>query len=115
ASIDFALSRSVRDSAHMLDVMQVVQPEAAFQTPLYPGKYGDVLSEPFEKPLTIAYTTKSPVGTPVSGDAERAVHRTIQWLEKEGHTTVEVDNDVDGVRLMQNYFLMNSGEVSNVI
>ena len=115
ASIDFVLSRSVRDSARMLDVLQVVQPEAAFQTPLYPGKYADVLGHPFEKSLKIAYTTKSPVGTPVSADAERAVHRTIQWLEQEGHVTYEVDNGVDGIRLMNNYFLMNSGEVSNVI
>lgn len=115
ASIDFALSRTVRDSARMLDLLQVVQPEAAFQTPLYPGKYRDVLAEPFEKPLKIAYTTRSPVGTPVSGDAEEAVHHTIQWLEGQGHMTYEMDNDVDGVQLMENYFLMNSGEVSNVI
>lgn len=115
ASIDFALSRTVRDSAHMLDILQVFQPEAAFHTPLYPGKYADVLSQPFEKPLNIAYTTKSPVGTPVSADAERAVHRMIGWLEKEGHAVHEVDNGVDGIQLMENYFLMNSGEVSNVV
>lgn len=115
ASIDFALSRTVRDSAGMLDSLQVVQPEAAFQTPLFPGKYVEILSEPFTQPLKIAYTTKSPVGTPVSADAERAVHQTVQWLENEGHIVCEVDNGVDGVELMRNYFLMNSGEVSNVI
>lgn len=115
ASIDFALSRTVRDTAGMLDVLQVVQPEAAFQTPLYPGKYTGVLNQPFEKPLKIAYTTKSPVGTPVSADAERAVHRMNAWLESEGHITREVDNGVDGSGLMRNYFLMNSGEVSNVV
>ncbi len=37
ASIDFVLSRSVRDSAKVLDLQQVVQPEAAFQTPLFAG------------------------------------------------------------------------------
>lgn len=115
ASIDFALSRTVRDSARMLDCLQVVQPEAAFQTPLYHGQYTDVLSEPFQETLKIAYTTKSPVGTAVSEDAKQAVHQTVKWLEKQGHTVVEVDNGVDGVQLMENYFLMNSGEVSNVI
>src|SRR5699024_810470 len=68
ASIDFALSRSVRDSARLLDVLQVIQPEAAFQTPLYSGKYENILGESFEEPLKIAYTTQSPVGTPVSAD-----------------------------------------------
>src|SRR5699024_8866526 len=47
ASIDFALSRSVRDSAAMLDLLQVVQPEAAFHTPLFSGKYTDTMREAF--------------------------------------------------------------------
>lgn len=115
AAIDFALSRTVRDSAGILDILQVVQPEAAFQTPLFPGKYVDILPEPFARPLKIAYTTRSPVGTPVSSDAENAVQKTVEWLEGEGHTVVEKDNGIDGERLMRNYYLMNSGEVSNVI
>ena len=115
ASIDFALTRSVRDSARLLDVLQVIQPEAAFQTPLYHGKYENILGESFEEPLKIAYTTQSPVGTPVSADAERAIQRTVAWLEKQGHSVHEVDNGVDGIELMKNYFLMNSGEVSNVV
>ena len=39
ASIDFVLSRTVRDSAALLDILQTIQPEAAFQTPLFPGQY----------------------------------------------------------------------------
>lgn len=35
ASIDFTLTKTVRDSAALLDLLQVIQPEAAFQTPLY--------------------------------------------------------------------------------
>ena len=37
ASIDFVLSRSVRDSAALLDVLQTIQPEAAFHIPLFEG------------------------------------------------------------------------------
>ena len=114
AAIDFVLSRTVRDSAAMLDILQVIQPEAAFQAPLFPRSYKEAMNESFDKPLKIAYTTKSPVGTPVSKDAQKAVEKTIQWLEKEGHFVEEKDNGVDGIQLMENYFLMNSGEIASV-
>src|SRR5699024_10573521 len=39
AANEFVLTRSVRDSATMLSALQVVQQEAAFQTPLFPGRY----------------------------------------------------------------------------
>ncbi|HLR63722.1 MAG TPA: amidase [Lentibacillus sp.] len=114
ASIDFALSRSVRDSAALLDILQVVQPEAAFQTPAFPGSYKKDMAVPFMGPLRIAYTTQSPVGTPVSDDAREAVGNMIRWLEKAGHTVEEQNHDVNGVRLMQDYYMMNSGEISAV-
>ncbi|ALX49082.1 amidase family protein [Lentibacillus amyloliquefaciens] len=112
ASIGFVLSRSVRDSAALLDVLQVVQPEAAFQTPLFPGEYKNLADVGFEKPIRIAYSTKSPVGTSVSSDAHEAVLKTVRWLEKEGYNVEEKENDVDGVQLMQDYYMMNSGEIS---
>src|SRR5699024_12796755 len=61
ASIDFVLSRSVRDSAAMLDHLQVVQPEAAFQTPLFHGNYQETMKKDYNRTLKIAYTKKSPV------------------------------------------------------
>lgn len=115
ASIDFILSRSVRDSAAMLDILQVIQPEAAFHTPLFPNNYKEEMQNEFGKPLKIAYTTQSPVDTPVSGDAKSAVEKTVKWLEKEGHSVEEVDNGVDGVQLMRDYFLMNSGEIASLV
>ncbi|OMF84386.1 amidase [Paenibacillus sp. FSL R7-0337] len=112
ASIDFALTRSVRDSAAMLDLLQVVQPEAAFQTPLYPGVYLDDLLKPAQRKLRIAFTTASPVGTPVSAEAVEAVRKTVKWLESEGYEVDEKLSPVNGVRLMDNYYTMNAGEVS---
>ncbi|KGE18649.1 amidase [Paenibacillus wynnii] len=112
ASIDFALSRSVRDSAAMLDLLQTLQPEAAFHTPLYPGQYLDDLLKPTPKKLRIAYTTVSPVGTPVSEEAVRAVLKTVKFLADEGHEVEEKLSPVNGVRLMENYYTMNAGEVA---
>lgn len=112
ASIDFALTRSVRDSAAMLDLLQTLQPEAAFQTPLYPGVYLEDLSKPMQRKLRIAFTTASPVGTPVAAEAVTAVLNTVKWLQAEGHEVEEKLSPVNGVRLMENYYTMNAGEVA---
>ncbi|HSP22690.1 MAG TPA: amidase family protein [Planococcus sp. (in: firmicutes)] len=112
ASIDFALTRTVRDSCTLLDVLQTIQPEAAFQTPLFPGKYRDAISQKPEGKLRIAIAADSPVGTEVSQDAKDALQKTVQWLLQEGHEVEEAANNIDGVCLMQDYYLMNSGEMA---
>ncbi|GGM41908.1 amidase [Paraliobacillus quinghaiensis] len=115
ASIDFALTRSVRDSAALLDVLQTIQPEAAFQTPLYEASYLDLVNSVLKRKFRIAFSTASPVGTPVSQDAETAVHQVVCWLEKQGHVVEEMESPVDGINLMKNYYAMNSGEINRVI
>src|SRR5699024_10209555 len=99
----------------MLDVLQVVQAEAAFQTPLFPGRYKDVLGKSFKRRLKVAFTTNSPVGTPVSNEAKQAVEKVVKWLEAEGHSVEEKEANIDGVQLMKNYYLMNSGEIAAVV
>ncbi|MFX3650297.1 MAG: amidase [Paenibacillus sp.] len=115
ASIDFALSRSVRDSAALLDTLQVIQPEAAFHAPLFPGSYLADMSYPHQRKLNIAYTTDSPVGTPVSTEAKESVFKLVRWLEDQGHQVEEKLSPVNGVRLMENYYMMNSGEMAAMI
>ncbi|MDN4602314.1 amidase [Paenibacillus sp. F6_3S_P_1C] len=115
ASIDFALSRSVRDSAALLDTLQVIQPEAAFHAPLFPGSYLADINYPHQRKLKIAYTTASPVGTPVSDEAKEAVYKTVRWLEEQGHEVEEKLSPVNGVKLMENYYMMNSGEMAAMI
>ncbi|SLK09637.1 MULTISPECIES: amidase [unclassified Paenibacillus] len=115
ASIDFALSRSVRDSAGLLDTLQVIQPEAAFHAPLFPGSYLADMNYPHQRKLKVAYTTASPVGTPVSNEAKEAVYKTVCWLEEQGHEVEEKLSPVNGVKLMENYYMMNSGEMAAMI
>ena len=114
AAIDFVLTRSVRDSATMLTNLQTVQEEAAFQTPLFPGSYEEAMRAPFDRPLKIGFTTTSPVGTPVSDDAKKAVQKVVTWLAEQGHHVEEADNQIDGKQLMRHYYLMNSGEISSL-
>ncbi|KOY15390.1 amidase [Paenibacillus xylanivorans] len=115
ASIDFALSRSVRDSAALLDTLQVIQPEAAFHAPLFPGSYLADMNYPHQRKLKVAYTTASPVGTPVSNEAKEAVYKMVRWLEEQGHEVEEKLSPVNGVKLMENYYMMNSGEMAAMI
>lgn len=115
ASIDFVLSRSVRDSAALLDALQVVQPEAAYQTPLYDGSYFDLTKNSPTKKLRVAYTTASPVRTSVSDAAKQSVAKMVKWLEQQGHEVVEQEAPVNGVELMKAYYVMNSGEMNQVV
>lgn len=115
ASIDFVLSRSVRDTAMMLDILQVVQQEAAFQTALLSESAFGSLSKLKKKPLKIAFSMESPVGTPVSDDAKMAVKKMTNWLETEGHFVEEKACLVNGLDLMKNYYLMNSGEIASLM
>lgn len=115
ASIDFALSKSVRDTAVLLDGLQTVQPEAAFQTPLFKGSYIKEVQAPKKRRLRIAYTTESPVHTPVSEEAVAAVSKTVKWLEEQGHAAEEKNIPVHGPDLMRQYYIMNSGEVAAVM
>lgn len=115
ASIDFALTKSVRDAALLLDNLQVIQPEAAFQAPLFDGSYLAEVQRPRKSKLRVGFTTQSPVGTPVSEEAVEAVKKTVDWLEKEGHQVEEKDIPVDGKELMRQYYLMNCGEIAAVM
>lgn len=115
AAIDFVLTKSVRDTARSLDELQIVQRTAAFQTPLYENSYEQTMKHPFTERLTIAFTTESPVGTPVSDEAKKAVDKTIAYLEEAGHDVEEVEHPVDGVSLMREYYMMNSGEMASLV
>ncbi|WP_077623639.1 amidase [Sediminibacillus massiliensis] len=115
ASIDFALTRSVRDSAALLDVLQTFQPSAAFHIPKFEVSYLKELENPKLPKFRVAFTTESPVGTPVSEAAKKAVHKVAGSLVEQGHHVEERSNGVDGMRLMKNYYLMNCGEMSSVI
>ncbi|HSJ39418.1 MAG TPA: amidase family protein [Planococcus sp. (in: firmicutes)] len=112
ASIDFVLTKTVRDSSAMLDLLQTIQPAAAFHTPLFPGKYSEEMEGGFSRKLKIAFSVESPVGTPVSEDARQAVMKTAKWLEQQGHVVEEKGTGIDGISLMRDYYLMNSGEMA---
>lgn len=115
ASIDFALTKSVRDTAALLDVLQTIQPATAFQVPLYKEGYLNQLERDTNKKFRIAYSLESPVLSPVGEEAKRAVLQMVQWLKKEGHVVEEKDPEIDGLELMKSYYIMNCGETASML
>ncbi|WP_125682601.1 amidase [Levilactobacillus yonginensis] len=111
AAIDFGLTRSIKDTAALLDSLQVLQPAAVFQTPLVRPGFFAQLEQPVQ-PGVIGYTTESPVGTPVSPDAVQAVMAAVSFLTEQGFDVEEVHNPIDGVALMESYYTMNAGETA---
>ncbi len=87
-SVDFAFSKSVRDSAALLDAIAGADAGAPGQ-PVPPArKYLDELAI---KPgrLRIAWTTKNPNGVEIDPECKRAVLATVKLLTNLGHELVE--------------------------
>ena len=112
AAINFALTRTMRDTAAMLDALQIEQPAAAFLTPVYEPGYLRNLSTFKNRKFKIAYSLKSPVNTPVSDEAIAAVMQAVAFLKECGHQVVEQNNGIDGIALMKSYYAMNAGETA---
>ena len=113
ASINFALTRSVEDSARLLDQLQTVQSAAVFQVPKFTSGFSHALRHPM-KTVEIGYTLESPVGTPVSDEAKQAVLDAVTFLSDQGFKCTEFTDSVDGRALMNSYYTMNAGETATM-
>lgn len=112
ASSNFALTKSVRDTKHLLYHLQTYQVEAPLPLALLSEQS---LLAPQDKPLKIAYSLESPIGSSVSADAKQAVLSLLPQLEALGHQITELTGPVlDGVEVMQAYYLMNSVETAQM-
>ncbi|WP_042150075.1 amidase [Paucisalibacillus sp. EB02] len=114
ASVDHILSRTVRDSAAMLDQYQYDRANA-FIAPPFDGSYLAAVQTPINRSLKIAFTTLSPLGTPVDEECEEAVHKTVKLLESMGHYVEEKEAPVNGKQLAESYMMMYFAEVSSTL
>jgi len=110
ASTEGVLSRSVRDSAMALDVLQGAEPGDPFviAPPLEPYAQA-MLREPGR--LRIGFTSVSPIGTEVHPEAVLAVQRAARLLESLGHHVEEAAPQIDGAALAQSYLHMYFGQI----
>ena len=94
------LTRSVRDSAAMLDQLQGSQPGDLYQLSSPAHSFLSEL-DASPKPLKIAFSTASPSAYPVDPDCVLAVEQTAKLCESLGHQVEEVGVHYDWERYME--------------
>ncbi|WP_348679170.1 amidase [Alcanivorax profundi] len=101
-AVNHVLTRSVRDSALLLDIAQgdergslfrIAPPEQAYalSAASRPGK------------LRIGFSTRSPLGTEVSPEAVRAVENTVALLRDLGHEVEEAEPQMDARQMCMDW------------
>ena len=110
AVVEHVLTRSVRDSAAMLDATHGPEPGAPYRIapPARP-----FAREPEEDPgrLRIAWTNEPILGNAVHADCAQAVAEAVALLEELGHEVAERSPRVDGPAFARAYLNMMAGEV----
>jgi len=111
AVVEHVISRSVRDSAAMLDATCGADAGAPYIIPLPERPYmEEITREPGS--LKIAFNTHSPLDTEVHPECARAVEETARLLEGLGHTVIEDRPAIDGKALATSYLTMYMGEIA---
>lgn len=96
-SISHCVSRSVRDSAALLDATHGPAPGDPYAAPAFSGSFLEAMDRAPGK-LKIAVQTRPNSGTPVDADCIAAVEKTAKLLEAMGHTVDYAEPDLeDGV------------------
>jgi len=108
---EHVISRSVRDSAAMLDTTHGPDTGAPYAIRPPEGSYlKEVERDPGQ--LKIAMSTRSPIGTPVHPECRRTVEEAARVLESLGHIIEEAEPGVDGPELARSYVTTYFGEVA---
>lgn len=111
AAVQHVLTRSVRDSAALLDATAGPETGAPYFLPPPPRPFLDeVTAEPGK--LRIAFTTRPLLGGAVDPACITAVAETVRLLEQLGHEVVEAAPDVDASAFSRAFFTMICGEVA---
>ncbi|GAA4548111.1 amidase [Amycolatopsis samaneae] len=106
AATDGVLSRSVRDTAAMLDVLtRRPDPGGPYLAAVPETPYAELARREPGK-LRIGYTTYSPLGTEVHPEAVAAVDDAAALLTKLGHDVEPADPGTDGAQLARDFLTM---------
>ena len=93
-TVHHVVSRTVRDSAAMLDATGYPQPGDPFQAPAKGGPYLDEVSRSPGK-LRIAWSAETPSGRPIEGEVPAALLKTVELLKGLGHEVFEQGLGID--------------------
>ena len=111
ASSEHVLTRSVRDSARMLDAIAGADIGAPFVIARPHRSFAEEIGHEPER-LRIGFCTRSPLGTEVDPACVEAVRNTAQLLQQLGHHVEEAEPEVDGQALARCFINMYFGQVA---
>ncbi|MGH0945145.1 amidase [Bacillus mycoides] len=114
AAVNHVLTRTVRDSAAMLDLISAPEKAGAFIAPPFNGTFLEQVSTPMER-VRIAFTLKSPLGMEVDPECRKAVLKTAKMLENMGHVVEEKDPNINGLKLLKSYVPMFTSEAAAAV
>ncbi|MGC8119785.1 amidase [Marinobacter sp. VGCF2001] len=111
ASTDHVVSRTVRDSAAMLDVLSGPASGDPFIISKPASPWADLMQQSPGR-LRIGVFTSSPYDTEVAPECVAAVEETARLLESLGHEVEYARPEFDGLALARCYLALYFGEVS---
>ncbi len=104
-SLDLAVSRSVRDTATLLDATHGAVPGAAYHSPAPERPFVDA-ADADPRPLRIAFSTEDFRGGEPDHDCVAAVAETADELRRLGHTLVAATPAIDGQAMAEAFMVV---------
>jgi amidase len=93
-SVDHVVSRTVRDTAAMLDATGAPQPASPYAAPRQDGPYLEEISKSPGR-LRIAWSVETPANDPIDPDVMATITRTAETLKALGHDVREEGLGID--------------------
>lgn len=114
--IEFALTKTIRDTAALLDAVSLEKPGEYCYAPNPEGyaSFKDAIKEPVRK-LRIAYTTENAGGSKPSDDVVKTLNETVELLRSLGHEVVEEAPQYDGEAYLNALHKMWTVSVNHMI
>ncbi|QPA02241.1 amidase [Streptomyces violascens] len=114
AATNGAVSRTVRDSAALLDVLTArPDPGGPYLAARPELPYAELARRP--RPLRIGFTTRSPIGTEVDPHAVAAVDETVGLLARLGHQVEPAEPDIDHRQLALDFLAMWTTQLAQTV
>ncbi|GAA2558135.1 amidase family protein [Streptomyces koyangensis] len=114
AATNGAVSRTVRDSAALLDVLTArPDPGGPYLAARPELPYAELARRP--RPLRIGFTTRSPIGTEVDPHAVAAVDETAKLLAHLGHEVEPAEPEIDHRQLALDFLAMWTTQLAQTV
>ncbi len=111
ASSNGVLTRTVRDTARMLDVLCGPEPGDFYTLSPPERPYATEVEIPPGR-LRIGFSTASPIGTPVHPSCVQAVENAASLLDRLGHAVEPAAPEIDGQAVADCYITLYLGQVA---